>query len=369
LEGILTALFYDESSRRLNLNRLYTVAVGTPFESVIKLAEEKYGLKADGFIPESKLLKKAFGVGVLKKEIYSSQYSRFLFSRVLRIKDKEQLLFAANGELLSETADLPLKLLERDIPCDSNGFRKFPLKREKEIKRVYIGAQNADLRTRNTYRPLCLVSDSVYLLSMYAEALTKVYSSSQTERIDVAGLSMYDLEPNKNNIFVRNCNEDADNVYFMFFLGDVNERSFDAAKTFLQSDKRSNFRLNRPSAVLDLGAILPVCFCDKANAKLLKPYCDVVSLASVTDEEKDALLTRVIQSKQKIYGATLEIDVKAKEILLCYSVDKIETLLDKIARFYRKRSVINVTADIIREINDVLSDNAAYGFGGYGYED
>lgn len=368
VEGLLMALYYDEASRKLNINRLYTLTEGTPFEQVLRRAEVKYGVKANTALAENKLLAKAFGVGTLKSEIYSAKYARFLFSNILRVKDKEQLLFTPNNEVLSETADLPLKLSMSDMLCDV-GLKKFPLRRETEKKKITQYAQNADLRNTPHFRPLCVCAESKFMRNLYAEAITKMFDGSHVERIDVADLAPYDFEPSKNNIFVRICNEDANNVYLMNFCGDLNEQAYEAAKYFLQSDKRCAIRLNRPSVVLDMSAVLPVCFCDRANAKRLKEFCDVVNVAQVTAAEKGKLLAYILESKQKQYGPRISVDEKAVEQLSSYSIDKIEDIIDQIARARRQSGDITVTSTLIKEVTNASQEKSVYGFGGHIYED
>lgn len=369
LEGILMALYYDKANRELNINRLYTLTSKTPYEAVLKLAESKYKIKATKLLPENKLLAKAFGVGVLKSEIYSAQYARFLFSKVLREKDKEQLLFTPNNEVLSETADLPLKLTEMEMGCNLAELKKFPLRRDAEKKRVLQFAQNADLRAYTLFRPLCICAESKFMRNLYAEAVEGLFDQSVSQRIDVADLTNYDLEPSKNNIFVRTCNEDASNVYLLSFCGDVSEESFDTAKNFLQSNKRSAIRLNRPSVMLNMGAVLPVCFADRANAQKLKQYCDVVNVAAVSASEKEKLLKYILERKQRQYGiSAINANENATRELLAFSVDKIDEAIDQIARTHRQCGDVSVTSALIKEVVGA-SCAASYGFGGNINED
>ena len=109
-EGILTALFYDKQNRQENINRLLTVTSGTAFEEILKAAEAKYKIMAEGCTEGSKLMKKAIGKGILKADIYSVQYARFIYSPVLKYKEKERAMFSGSQEAVSATAELPLKL-------------------------------------------------------------------------------------------------------------------------------------------------------------------------------------------------------------------------------------------------------------------
>ncbi|MCM1395807.1 MAG: hypothetical protein NC132_06875, partial [Corallococcus sp.] len=185
VEAVLMALYYDKNSRSVNIDRLYALTAGTPFEQVLRRAETKYNVKASRLRAEIKLLAKAFGVGRLKPEVYSAQYARFLFSNILRVKDKEQLLFTPNDEVLSETADLPLKLTENDVLCDVGGFGNFPLKRDTERKKVIQCAKNADLRSTSQFRPLCICAESKFMRNLYSAAIARMFDTAHVEQIDV----------------------------------------------------------------------------------------------------------------------------------------------------------------------------------------
>lgn len=365
IEGILLALYYSEKTRRLNLNRLYTVTRGTVNEQIHSVAAAVYGVCEKKVLPENKMLQKAFGADILKSELYTSQYSRFIFSGILSAKDKERALFSGHKEAISEIADLPLKLSAGEIAFDSRAIEGLPLVREKEHGMICACAFNTDLREDPTYRPLCVSCDSDYVLGLYAAAMSKAFPGAHVERIDVADLSDYDFEPTKNNLFVRSCDEDRQNVYFLYFRGDIREGVMNALRSFLQSDKRSKFRLQHPGVVIDLSAVLPVCFCDKQNTRLLKAYCDVVTVASVSAAEKSELISYVVQAKATKYKMkSVTVDEPAGKLLAGYSVDVAETLIDKILRYNRTAGTLTVTAEMVHEAAGELGQKTKYGFGG-----
>lgn len=365
VEGLLLLMHYDESSRAESITRLSTVVHGTPFEELTALAEKKYGVKASGIARENKLLKKAFRACVLKPDVYSPQYARFLFGKALGIKDKEQLLFSDSKEIISETADLPLKLDGELTICDETDRKPLSAERENEFEKVLMCAMSGDLRTEPSYHPICICADSDYMRMRYADVVTSVYRDVNVEYIDVGALSEFDFEPTKNNIFVRSCNEDSGNIYVLVFVGDIRPGVFDAARNFLQTDKRKRFRLSRPCVEIDLSSVLPVCVCDKANAKALKSYCDMISVKPIGENEKREIIDTVIADLRARYGdVKLEIEQSAMKTLDEYSIDKAEDVIEKIIRFNRrKKKVITITADMLKE-GVFGADNVTFGFGG-----
>lgn len=367
LPGILFALHFDADSRALNMNRLYTVAQGTIYADLVALAEKRYGVKAGKTVAESVLIMKGIASGVLKADVNAAQYARIIYSDIIDIKDKERTLFSPGEQAVSDTADLPLKLEYRHIECDPARVESLTVKRDEERSRIIRYAEGSDLRTKSAYRPLCISSDSEYLLTSHLRVLSRAFGDAHIERIDVAGLTEYDFEPSANNIFVRSCDEDKNNVYFLIFRGDIDERKMQAACAFLQSGKRKKFRLARPGVVLDLGAIMPVCFCDKANAKKLNDLCDVVTLAKVGDDERTAVINDITASAQKAYGVSeVVLDDGAKNKLNELGVDSIVHVVDRAVRCGRKgdEKLLLDEPAITESIRAEHANKTKYGFGG-----
>ena len=155
----------------------------------------------------------------------------------------------------------------------------------------------------------------------------------------------------------------------LYIKGDVNDYAIDMVKAFLQTRKRGKFALQRPSAVVDLSAVLPVCFCDKDNARLLKSYCDVVDIAPATAEEKCGLVNNLLHDNEAMYGMRISADDAAVEMLVKRSVDSAAHIINNVARAKRGGSLV-ITPEHIREcVGDVGGANNKYGFGGFNNED
>lgn len=365
VEGILFALYYGDN-RLTNMERLYTVTRGTLYEEIYEAASKAYGIDGARILPESKMLQKAFGAGILKPEIYTSQYSRFIFSPILTLRDKERALFSGHREIVAETADLPLKLCFGELAFDPTAIACLPLAREQEKDEVRRLTLNADMRGETAYRPVCLSADSQYLLSLYMKAMGKAFPSAHIERIDVADLNGYDFEPTRNNVFVRGCDEDRQNVYLLYFKGVIDDGVMNAVKKFLQSDKRKSFGLQHPAAVLDLSPVLPICFCDTQNARLLRLCCDVIALAPVGEAEKSELLAYLLQAKAVQYKMqSVRADGEVLKMLAQYPIDRAEEIVDRAVRFHRGEDAFVLTAQIVTQTAaEDTGERTRYGFGG-----
>ncbi|MDE5562808.1 MAG: hypothetical protein K2J01_04605 [Clostridiales bacterium] len=364
VEGMLAALYYN-AERQANINRLRTVADGTVYRAFPALAESRYGVAANGEIKESKLLNKAFAQGKLTPDSYSAQYARIILSDMLAPRDKERTIFSPNDQAISEVAELPLKLHGSALDLDRGAFDGMPLVRQKEQYRIALCLTNSDLLERSAFRPLCVCADSEYLRKLYARHIRAAFKCAHVEYIDVAGLNEHDLQPTGKNIFVRSCDEDTFNIYFMSFVGNIADGVMQEAIEFLQSRKRKKFCLLSPGVVIDLGKVLPVCFCDKANAKELKKFCDVVAVGSVTAAEKAAAYDDMVAAKQRLYGAkSVTLDGAAVSRLNELSVDGAESVIDSVIRFNRSKAETVITPALIDECATARTEKHKYGFGG-----
>ncbi|MDE6690394.1 MAG: hypothetical protein K2K04_00330 [Clostridia bacterium] len=362
----LALLHYRKETRKINMIKLRQEVADTPFEALYEIAAAKYG-EADGAdIDEVRLLDRAFNSGVLKREVYAPKYARILNSMALYVKDKEKTLFTQSKELVGVIGDLPLKLThEKTVAVDVSAVKNTSLKREAEAASIVRALNNGDLRELPAYRPLCLCCDSKYILNMYANAISAKSANTHVEIIDVAELSEYDFEPTPNNIFIRSINEDKDNRFLLYFTGDIPEMKIDLMKSILQGSRRAKFHLNNPNVTLNLSAVLPVCLCDKRNAKLLKAYCDVIELSEVKAEEMPLAVRDIIAGKERVYGVkAIRFDGEVSEIFKGYDVDTVEKLIDAAVRAHREKgAVITISREMIQQYSSDGS-RPVIGFGG-----
>ncbi len=368
-EGLLAALYYDPSNREQYLERLNScmarVGHGMAFERV----KEIYGSFSAGKYDSYKLLEKAFRQGLIKREVYNKQYARLVYSKLLCERDKEALVLLPNKELFADACALPLKLGAAPADFCAEPLADIRPDHAEERERVIKALGNTDLCTVPSYRPLCFVSGSRYMLDLYASVIAECFPGRHVEPIEVSDLVEYDFEPTKNNIFVRSCDEDAFNIYLLGFEGEIADRAFDTVKNFLQSDKRSKFRLNHPGVSLDLSAVLPICFADGENANKLQPYCDIIRIADLTVREKTALLKRILAEKRRLYGIeTLTLGEGVAEKLTAHGIDNIDRICDAAIREHRTRELV-LTQELMRPYLKGVGARRTYGFGGSIHDD
>lgn len=363
--SILALLRYREDGRPRNMARLRRVLEDTPYTGLYEAAKKRYKCDGAADAEEVWLLNKAFAAGTLKSETYEPQYARILFGKALGIKDKEKALFTQNKETVSVIGDLPLKLSRENI-AEANAFavRSAAVARDWEAAAIERALKNSDLRVLPSYKPLCICSDSKYMLEMYARAVCENNGKIKTEKIDMSEITGYDLEPSPGNIFVRSIDEDKDNRFLLFFGGEKGEAAVEAAKGILQSGRRAKFHLSNPGVTLDLSAVLPICFCDSKTVAALRPLCDVVELAPVARDELKYAVKDIAAVKEKLYGVRITLDAGAEQSLCGRSADEAEKLMDSAVRALRTQGPdCALTAEILNKYSE-KDEKPAMGFGG-----
>lgn len=365
----LAMLKYSDIDKAEIIKMLNSAVKNTPYEFLTSVAEDKYYVSAENsFNEEVLLLKQAFKVNKLKQDTYDSIYARLIYSSIIGIKDKEKALFAENKEIISDACDLPLRLKHTTIEINDKPINEMVFNRKNEKESIMQVLECNDLIINDLNLPLCICSSSDFILSTYENAICNALKSANIEKIEVGEIRETDAEPTKNNIFVRGINENKNNVYVLYFRGDISEEAFRFAKSFLRSEKRRNFRLNRPAVSLDLSSVLPICVCDKEYAKKLKDLVEIVELAPIKKEEMFCVIKDILEKKIKSYSMEGKINYSddTLEKLSDLPIETTEKVFDKIMRVNRKKSeTLDLNINVIKPyLNKKTSDNNVYGFGG-----
>ncbi len=369
IPSILLALYYGNTTE-INLNRLCLSIDNSPYGLLLSLCERKYGYISGSETYEHKMLVRAFGMGILKREIFSSAYAKIIYHKTLSLTEKENLVFSYSKEQIMAISGLPLELCHFDmVPLtygNSDNFDRISFFREKEQSTVIQSFVNSDLRIYEGYRPVCISSSSQYMLRIYADAIKGASDVVHIERFEASDLNEYDFEPNERNILVKNCRADKLNVYFFFLLGKIKESVMCQIKNFLITTKRSKFRLSNPAIVLNLGEILPVCFCDRENAKLLEGYCESIVLSDVSSSETRSAVLSFISEKSRLYKTgDISITESAMDKIVNLGLDKAENTIDAAIRKNRKiNEKIVLTEEMLSEFCNMTKEPCGFGFGG-----
>ncbi len=364
IPALVTAIKYDNANRQEYLDKLYTVTQKTDYAVIVEQLQIQYGIENFKMSESAKVLDKSFAIGTAKRDVCSSQHLRVLRSNVLSDKDKRAVLLSGSKELVPAVCRLPLQLFSGKIRT-SDGVRAV-LDRTEENAVIMRALENNDLRNRDFYRSLCISSNSDYVRDAYADFIGKVFPESNIVNIDIASLLPTDLDSTDNNVFVRNCHENEDNVYIIRLAGKIDERIVNLVKTFTTSSNRRAFAISRFGINIDLSAVLPIFVCDGKNAQLLDGSISVVKVAEIAEDEKPLVLTELMDKKQaEFYVCEITLEDSAKEILLNFSVGKISNVLDQAILSQRiDNDPIILSVETIEKFIGDKRAFGAYGFGG-----
>ena len=361
----------DKTALQECLNRLAALVEHTKYQFLLDLLEQNCGIKATNKSEEILLLKKGIAANKVKAEAYHPLSARLIFGNAIDIKDKEKTLFSDNKAILSEVCDLPLKLTYSDLCLNVDNLATMPLKRKQEQMHLKTKLLNSDLRQHDGYRPLCLVSDSDYVLETYVDAIVSTCNPTliHCEKIDVSDLKPYDFEPTASNVFVRSCNDDKNNIFILTLKGDIDNTTLQQVKSFLSAVKRRRFRLNSPRVTLDLSPILPICVCDEANASKLGNAVECVNVAEISVEEKQNIVLEMLARKSELYMTKpITADKEVVDVLCSCSPNAIERVLDTLFSEQRFNSKFTtITVELFKPYEKTLKSHStkAFGFGGY----
>lgn len=359
------------SERALAMERLYTVCRDTQFEILYNMATSVYGVDSCRVNNELLLLNKAFATQRAKADVYDPMIARLIYSATLSLNDREKILFSEHKGLLTEVCDLPLKLNYSLIQFNTDALAKIAVKRNNETAKLTIELHNVDLRRQSSYRPICLTTESDYLAESYVRVLTEALAETDVhcQRIDVSDLRQCDFEPTASHVFVRSCCDGASNVFLLVLRGEVDSATIQQVTNFLKTSNRSQFRLNSPRVTLNLSSVLPICICDKANARKIDDWVETVNVADVkADEKRDVILDMVNGKSQIFLTASVTVDEQVLETLSKCSIETADNVLDKIFSEHRFESGFTcVTPDMLTPYAKLLKDGSGrpYGFGGY----
>lgn len=370
IKSMFLTLFYDKTCRKKTISNLYFALNNASHGNCFAIIENSYGKCEKKGCTEAVLLEKVFRQGAVQRDVYSAQYARVLFSDAITLKDKEKLLLSSSKESVAEISNLPFKLSPVNMTvCDISGLKDMTVKRDKELSEIKHFLTNSDMRTYEGYRPFCLSSKSMFMLGIYADAIARCSAGAHIVKIDVNETEERDFEPTKNNIFIRSCEEDKENIYFIFFKGELSEKKCELVKTFLKSRNRNEFRLAIPGININLSPILPICFCDSFNERGLRSCCDIVKIEDAGRDEIPCLTEEILRTMESIYGIPkIKLEDEVKSILYSMTIDEAERWLNEIVRGNRiKGQDLFITEKMAANCKRNKEVNR-YGFGGLIYE-
>ena len=367
LTGALALLYYDEEHRADRAKIVAAILDHAPYRDLAKKVEERYGVSLKIASPEILILKNALAHGKVNPLLYDASVGRVAFSRAIPIEDKKKIIYAGNPQLIAEVCELPLGLRFDSLAFDEQALDRAPFDISRVKEAITTNLMNADLRDKALYLPLVLSADSDYAADMLASLVRDLFKDAKVITVDAKALRARDLARTKNNAFLRDLSRDKNNV-ILFMLDDkVEDYVIEEIADFLQGEKRADFNLEAPSLSIDLSSVLPICVCDRENARKLEGEAEIVELPSFGKQRNACMILSIFEERKKAFGVNeMTIAAEAADLLATLPIDAAESIIDKALRAYRaKKGEAVLTEAGVRERMKTLRTKT-FGFGGNG---
>ena len=174
----------------------------------------------------------------------------------------------------------------------------------------------------------------------------------------------------KNNVFVRELCRDRDNVLLFVLDGRIDEYVIGEIGDFLCGEKRADFNLESPSLSLDLSGVLPICICDRENARRLAGETEAVELPPFGKQRNACMIRAIFEERKNAFAvAAASLLPAAADLLATLPIDSAESIIDKLLRTYRaKRGDAVIDEAAVRKAMKGMRTKT-FGFGGSGYDE
>ena len=371
VEAMYLCLHYlkdgDRSAKDGILCRLITVLKMQFKYELIDETIEKYGRPTCEHSPEAEMLEKMFGRGIVNRDAYSRAHARVLYSSALSVADKSRMLFSGDRSRISELAQLPLDLdASKKCDFDSNAFKTITIKYGQTQREISV-ALDGYATARIGQKPLCISAGSQYVRKEMTVAIKRTLGAANFMKVPVASVEESGFDRTRYNVFLRGYDEKKLNIVLIDLCGELSENKVKRVAEFLDMDRRRVFALHDLGVTLDVGALMPLCICDKANEAQFRRVCNVVRVSEPSREQREEIVAKIAEETAATYGyASVSLSQDAVKELSALSLDEAAAKLESVTR----KNIDGGDVLTIDEeaLNKVGAERQGYGFGGYGYE-
>lgn len=364
----LSLLKFDIKHRDRTLKMLNSIILDTPYQQKCSLFFEAYKIKTNENSERILLLKKAFGLEELQPDIYHPLAAKLIFESNLEIKEIEKIILSQNKNLLLEARSLPLIIPQKDIIIKDNEGESFLFDRKEEMESLHQLLKRSVKKVEKESKPIGIYGEDIYVLTEYSKYLYYISQENHVVQFDVNNLSIADFELNSTHIFIRSVSEYKPTIYILKMIGSISNEILELVADFLQTEKRKCLHLTYPAVSLDLSSVLPICICDKRNEEKLKSFLDMIPVSKISAKEKSNIIQKILNEKESQSIKSIQIDSKAIESLLPYSIPSIIKVIDNILcdSSQTEKTILLTYENIYPWIQHLekIERTTAFGFGG-----
>ncbi len=360
LLGNLMGIAYDKRNRSTYYNTLYTVLRSShqreAFDYLCRVGGYK---KACEKQTVARIIDRAFGLGIIRRDLYDSLFAQVAFSPLISDEDKKKLLLNKRQGAIEALSDLPFDV-ERDtlFAFDRHRAEDMPLHREEEMAQVLYSLYPAISNRLATYRTLLVTGDDAYVSAMYAAAIKSGFAAhNRVIEVDAGNLTLQDFVGSKEHFILRGLSETGQShtVFLVTHCEEIGEREQEELVKLLDYEYRRKFNLVEPTVSVDLSDVLIVLFAAKTtpSVRRLAQECDVVRTARIRETEKRTVIDRTFRDRATALGvsaATLE--EEAAVYLGSFATEQIVRILDGALKQAAYRNETVITTSTLRTVSD-----------------
>ena len=360
LFGNLMGIAYDKRNRSTYYNTLYTVLRSShqreAFEYFCRVSGYKKACEKQAV---ARIIDRAFGLGIIRRDLYDSLFAKVAFSPLISDEDKKKLLLNKRQGAIEALSDLPFDV-ERDTLFDFDRVKaeEMPLHREEELSQMLYSLYPAVSNRPATYRTLLVAGDDAYVAEMYAAAIKKGFAAhNKVIEVDAGNLTMQDFVGSKEHFLLRGLSETGQShtVFLVKQCEELGEREQEELVKLLDYECRRKFNLVEPTVSVDLSDVLIVLFATKTtpSVRRLAQECDVVRTARISEAEKRTVIDRTFHARAAALGLpTATLEEEAAAYLGSFATEQIVRILDGALKQAAYHNETVITASAVRAVSD-----------------
>ena len=336
LFGNLMGIVYDSRNKEDYYNILFTILRSSNQREVFKYICEYTSFESECTkSPVARIIEKAFGLGIIRRNVYDQIFAKVAFSSLISCEDKEKLLLSKKKDAIVSLSDIPFDV-NRDklFSFDCAKAQNIPLRREEELHKILCSISPATSNRSALYQPLLVAGDDEYIQDMYVDALKAGFAKkNKVFEVDAGTLSVQDFAGSKENFLLRGLSEtkESHTVFLVKHCEDIGESEQEELQKLLDYEYRRKFKLLEPTVSLDLSDVLIVLFASEVTERVrrLAKECDVVWTRRINDEEKLTVIDSTFDVRSKSFGIrSAKMDDACKRFLIPFKTGQIIRIID-----------------------------------------
>ncbi len=366
----LMGICYDDENKAEYYSILYTIMRSATQKRVFEHIKEVRSY--DGSCEKNsiaKIIEKAFGLGIIKRNVYDRAFSKVAFSEIVSAEDKEKILWSKQKDMIASLSDIPFGITRGELIFDEKCTQSLPLCRAGEIKKILQNIAVATTCSAEAYTPLMIVTSDDYIVDMYSKMLKRGFSESAVIELDAATLSGQDFTAGRENVFLRGLSETkaARTLFMIRHCEELDDAQLEELEKMLDCEYRRKFKLFAPPVSLDLSGLIFVLFGAERNRRCIKlsESCDTLRAERISAEEKISVVDSVFDCRAKSFKLKdVRMEDGCREYLTGYDTKQIQQAIDGMLRsaVFEKKNIITL-ADLKAICKEQNISGSKRGFG------